>query len=132
MLRSPRSRARPERGSAVVDFVLVSLILVPLVLGIIQLGLVLHVRNTLASAAAEGARHAATADRGPAAGIERTRVQIRGALADRFADAITARDAVVDGVPVVRVRVEASVPPLGLWGPPVRLDVAAHSVAEAP
>ena len=45
-----------ERGAAVVDFVLVLLVLLPLVIGILQLALVLHVRNTLASAAAEGAR----------------------------------------------------------------------------
>ena len=40
-------------------------VLIPLVLGIIQVGLVLMVRNTLAAAASEGARLAATADRGP-------------------------------------------------------------------
>ena len=45
-----RARAH-ERGAAVVDFVLVLLVLLPLVLGILQLALVLHVRNTLASAA---------------------------------------------------------------------------------
>ncbi len=47
---------RRERGSAVVDFVLVMVLLVPLVLGIVQLGLVLHVRNTLTAAASDGAR----------------------------------------------------------------------------
>ena len=49
-------RRRDERGAAVVDFVLVLVVLVPLVLGILQVALVLHVRNTLAAAAAEGAR----------------------------------------------------------------------------
>ena len=52
-------RRHDEGGAAVVDFVLVLVVLVPLVLGIVQLALVLHVRNTLASAAAEGARAAA-------------------------------------------------------------------------
>ena len=56
-------RRRDERGAAVVDFVLVSMVLVPLVLGLIQVGLVLHVRNTLAAAATEGARYGATIDR---------------------------------------------------------------------
>ena len=37
-----------------VDFVLVSMVLVPLVLGLIQVGLVMHVRNTLAAAAKAG------------------------------------------------------------------------------
>jgi len=55
-----------ERGAAVVDFVLVLVVLVPLVLGILQVALVMQVRNTLAAVASEGARVAATADRGPA------------------------------------------------------------------
>ena len=37
---------RRERGAAVVDFVLVLVVLVPLVLGILQVALVLQVRNT--------------------------------------------------------------------------------------
>ena len=48
-------RRRDERGSAVVDFVLVMIILVPLFLGILQVALVLHVRNTLTAAASDGA-----------------------------------------------------------------------------
>lgn len=111
---------------------LVSLVLVPLVLGIIQLGLVLHVRNTLASAAAEGARYAGTVDRGPADGVARTRQQIDGALSARFAEHVTARRMMHDGIPVVRVRVEAAIPPLGLWGPAVHLSVRAHGVEEQP
>ena len=67
-----RARA-DERGAAVVDFVLVLLVLLPLVLGILQLALVLHVRNTLASAAAEGARHAAVAGSSAPPGRRRCR-----------------------------------------------------------
>ena len=47
-----RRRARTsERGAAVVDFVLVLLVLLPLVLGILQLALVLHVRTKSADRA---------------------------------------------------------------------------------
>ena len=123
-------RQRPERGAAVVDFVLVLVVLVPLFLGILQVGLVLHVRNTLTAAASEGARYAATVNGSPAAGAERARSQIRGALADRFADRISAREVLVDGVPGVQVTVAAEVPPLGLWGPAVRFDVTGHAVTE--
>ncbi len=126
-----RRPSRDDRGAAVVDFVLVLVVMVPLLLGVLQVGLVLHVRNTLVAAASEGARYAATADRPAAAGAERARAQIRGALADRFARRVTARDVAVDGVPGVRVDVHAEVPPLGLWGPAVRLDVAGHAVEEA-
>jgi Flp pilus assembly protein TadG len=128
-MRSRRSRA--EDGAAVVDFVLVSLVLVPLVLGLIQVALVLHVRNTLTAAATEGARYAATVDRRPEDGVLRTRQQISRAIADRFAGEITAADVAVDGVPAVEVRVHARVPPLGLWGPGVDLEVSGHAVRES-
>ena len=119
-----------ERGSAVVDFVLVMVVLVPLFLGIMQVGLVLHVRNTLTAAASEGARYAATVDRPLAAGVERTRAQITGAVTARFARKVTASETVLDGLPVVRVDVVADVPPLGLWGPGVRLTVSGHAIEE--
>ena len=119
-----------QRGAAVVDFVLVVVIVVPLVLGLLQLGLVLHVRNTLTAAASEGARYAATVDRSPGAGAERTRSQIRTALAGRFARRVSARPVAIAGVAGVEVRVMAEVPPLGLWGPAVRLRVVGHAVEE--
>jgi Flp pilus assembly protein TadG len=124
------SRTRADDGSAVVDFVLVLVVLVPLFLGIVQVALVLHVRNTLTSAAAEGARYAATVDRPLEAGVERTRTQISAALAARFAREVTASQTSLDGVPVVRVDVAAEVPPLGLWGPAVRLAVSGHAMEE--
>jgi Flp pilus assembly protein TadG len=125
------SRAvRCERGAAVVDFVLVVVVLVPLLLGIVQLGLVLHVRNTLAAAASAGARYAATVDRDPADGAARTRQLIAGILADRFAGSVLAAQTEVGGASGVVVQVEADVPPLGLWGPAVHLAVEGHAVEE--
>lgn len=111
---------------------LISVILIPLVLGIMQVALVLHVRNTLTAAATEGARYAATIDRSPGAGVARTRSQIDGAISGRYAQHITARQTTVDGVPVVEVRVRATVPALGLLGPGVSLDVVGHGVEEPP
>ena len=119
-----------ERGSAVVDFVLVLVVVLPLFLGICQVALVLHVRNTLTSAASEGARYAATADRSFPDGAARTRGQITGALAARFARQVVARPATVQGAPGVQVQVVAEVPPLGLWGPAVRLVATGHAVEE--
>jgi Flp pilus assembly protein TadG len=110
--------------------VLVSLVLVPLVLGIMQVALVMFVRNTLSSAASEGARFGATIDRTPGDGAARTRQQIGAAIADRFARDVTGRDSKVDGVPGVVVHVHAVVPALGLWGPGVSLDVDGHAVKE--
>lgn len=127
-MRAPRG----QRGSAVVDFVLVLVVLVPVFLGILQLALVLLVRNTLASAASEGARYAATLDHGPAEGEARTRSQIDGAVSGRFAQDVEARPAYVDGAPGVVVVVHATVPALGLGGPGISLTVVGHAVEEQP
>lgn len=113
-----------------VDFVLVAVLLVPLVLGITQVALVLHVRNTLTSAASEGARYAATVDRSAEAGVAKTRQQIAGAVSGRFASDIQASHTEVAGAPGVRVDVTAEVPPLGFWGPGIELSVSGHAVEE--
>jgi Flp pilus assembly protein TadG len=106
------------------------MVLLPLFLGIAQLALVLHVRNTLTTAASDGARYAAAIDRSPEDGATRTRAQIADAVAARFASDVSAQQVDVGGAPGVRVRVAAEVPPLGLWGPAVRLEVSGHAVEE--
>lgn len=125
-----RRTAGRERGAAVVDFVLVLVVLVPLFLGILQVSLVLLVRNTLAAAASEGARYAATSGRGPADGEALTREQITGAVSGRFAQDVDARTVLVDGQSGVRVTVRARVPALGIGGPAIELDVVGAAVEE--
>lgn len=131
MRRWRRSSAETERGAAVVDFVLVSLVLVPLVLGLIQVGITLYVRATLAAAATEGARYGATLGHVPQDGVVRARDQFHGVVGDRFVRAVTAQGGERAGVAVVEVRISAAVPPLGLWGPAVRLEVVGHGVRES-
>lgn len=127
-------RRRGQRGSAVVDLVLVLVlvVLVPLFLGILQVGLVLFVRNTLANAAAEGARHAAALDRDLAAGEQRARSEAAGVVSGRFTRDVDARLVSLDGRPTVEVVVRARVPALGLGGPGVDLVVVGHAVEESP
>jgi Flp pilus assembly protein TadG len=123
-------RVHHDRGAAVVDFVLIMVILVPLVLGIAQVALVLHVRNTLAAAASEGARSSAPLGSTPDDGAERTRRMIRQALDDRYAESVTSSWASVGGVPGTIVEVRARVPALGLFGPSVTVSVSGHAVRE--
>jgi len=113
-----------------VDFVLVMVVLVPLVLAVLQLALVLYVRNTLASAAAEGARYAATLGHRPEDGARRAKEQIRGVLSARYARGVTAGPSHLDGAPVVEVAITAKVPALGLGGPAVSFTVRGHAVQE--
>jgi Flp pilus assembly protein TadG len=121
---------RRDQGAAVVEFVLVTALMVPLFLGIAQLGLVLHVRNTLTAAAGEGARAGAPLGATAQAAEARTRRVIGTALAARFAREVTVREVTRDGLALVQVRVRADVPALGLFGPSVSLDVTGHAVRE--
>lgn len=119
-----------ERGAAVTEYVLVMMLLVPLVLGIIQVGLVLHVRNTAAAAASEGARAAAPLDSTLADGTARAQQMIRDALDDRYADGVSAAYDVEGGVGTVEIVVRGKVPALGLFGPSVGFTVRGHAVRE--
>ena len=123
-------RRYDERGAAVVDFVLVLLVLRPLVVGILQLALVLHVRNTLASAAAEGARHAAVAGSSAPAGRAKVEELVDGALSQDFVRSVTVRPAPVGGVPGYETVVEAEVGILGFGGAGVAVRVTGHAIAE--
>lgn len=125
-------RRRDERGSALVDFTLVSVVLLPIVLGIVQVALVLHVRATLAAAASEGARLAATSGSSPGEGVARTRSQIVEAVGPQYARDVEVHRVSVDGASAVEVTVHAEVPALGLGGPAVEFTVSGRAVVEDP
>lgn len=128
MARAPRRRL--ESGSAVVDFVLVSALVSVLFVAVLQVGLALHVRNTLISCASEGARLGARADSSPGAGAARTRELITASLSSRFAQDVTA-EVVLDGdVQVVAVRVRAPLPVLGPLGPHSGFDLVGRAFLE--
>ena len=113
-----------------VDFVLVSTLVVPLFLGILQVGLYLYVRNTVTAAASEGAHYAAVLNRSPADGEARTRDLIDGVVNNELVDSVSASATDVDGQPGVEVVVQAHMPPLGLWGPGIAFSVEGHAVKE--
>jgi Flp pilus assembly protein TadG len=123
--------AHDERGAAVADFTMVSVLVVGLFLAVFQLGLAMHTRNTLISCASEGARLGARADAVAGQGVSRTQSLINASLSPRYARHVTTRGTVVEGVQVVEVRVVAPVPVLGLFGPDGRLDVVGRAFLEA-
>jgi Flp pilus assembly protein TadG len=114
----------------VVDFVLVSMLVVPLFLGILQVGLSLYVRNTVTAAASEGAHYAAVLNRDTSDGEARTRELVEGVVADQLIDSVSAGDVDVDGQPGVQVVVKAHIPALGLWGPGIDFTVEGHAIKE--
>jgi hypothetical protein len=114
----------------VADFAMVSGLVAVLFAAVFQVGLALHVRNTLISCASEGARVGARAGADPADGVARTRQLIGQSVSPRFAQDVTADVVVVDGVQVVAVHVTAPLPVLGPLGPDRALDVVGHAFLE--
>jgi Flp pilus assembly protein TadG len=122
-------RRAPE-GSAVVEFALVSSLLVMLFLAILQVGVALHVRNTLVAAAAEGARYGAAANRSAVDGAAKTREIIGTSLPASYAAEVTSGYQIIGGLDTVVVQVRAPLPLLGLVGPVGDLVVRGHALAE--
>ena len=125
------SRLRGDRGSAVVEFALVTPLLLLVALGVLQVTLALHVRSTLTAAAAEGARAGALAGAGLRVAESRTRDVLADALGGDAAEDVVATRARLDGVDVIRVRVTARLPLLGTLGP-TALTVEGHAIGEQP
>lgn len=119
-----------ERGSAVAEFTLVAGLLVTLVLGIAQVGMAIHVRNTVVACAAEGARLAANADRAPADGAALTRRLIADALSESMVGQVSATHVAGPAGPEVQVQVVTRLPLVGLVGPSRSLTVTAHALEE--
>lgn len=118
-----------ERGSAVVDFVLVGGLSTVFFLAVIQLTLVLHVRNTLIDAASSGARYGALADRTSADARERTAGLIGTALGADFARDISTSETSFRKIRTLEVTVRAPLPVIGLIGPVAGLEVRGHAAA---
>lgn len=119
-----------ERGSAVIDFVLVGGLLTVFFLAIIQLALILHVRNTLIDAAASGARYGTLADRNADDARNRTGSLIEGALNEDFAQDVTTAEVTFQGLRTLEVTVKAPLPVIGLIGPREALEVKGHAVLQ--
>ena len=104
-----------ERGSAVVDFVLVSVLILALLLAVLQVAVYVHVRNVVVASAQEGARYAANADVASDVGAART-VQIVGqATSQRTAEGLactSGEEPDPSGLTLVVVRCTGSVPTL--------------------
>lgn len=124
---------RDDRGSAVVDFTLVVVLVLGLFLGVLQLGLALHTRNVLVAAAQEGARVAAGADATEQDGVRRTRALIADALSEQAAADMDVEARVVrrSGAAVVEVTVRGPLPVQLLPVSPVTVTVSGHALEES-
>ena len=131
-LRLQRLNARlrqDQGGNATVEFALVAPILLAVALAVLQLALALHVRATLTSAAAEGARAAALAGSDLAAGERRARAILRENIAAGVVKDITVQREWHGGALVISVEIEAALPLIGLYGP-TQMSVIGHALQE--
>ena len=122
-----------DRGSATVEFSLVSVLVVFLFLLVVQLGFVLHTRNVLVAAAQEGARYGANADRGPRDAERRAFDVVSDALSPRIAarmDRPRAGLVAVDGAVVMEVELAGPMPLVFVPAGPLRLTVRGHALEE--
>ena len=130
-------RPRGQDGAAVVDFVLVSILVLALFLIVFQVGVAFHVRTLVAAAASEGARYGAAADRTPQEGAERAQTALRDSLGDRIGSAIRCVPAAgggtidVDGVAAVEIVCRGPMPIVFLPSPAVTIEVKGHALEES-
>ena len=133
-MRPSQAVPRIDREAAVVDFVLVSSLVLALFLVVLQVGIVLHVRNVLVAAAQDGARHDADAD---VVDLDEGRVVaekvVASSLSARAATAITVRTPeLIDvgaGQSAVEVTIDAAVPLVSIF-PGLHLRVRGHALRE--
>lgn len=112
------------------DFLLVSVLVTVLVLGVVQLALTLHVRTILTDSAASGARYAALAGHSMDDGQARTTSLITSTLPAAYAEQVRVTRGRYRGVEVVEVHVSAPMPVLGLLGPSGVITVTGRALEE--
>ncbi|WP_346622092.1 TadE/TadG family type IV pilus assembly protein [Blastococcus montanus] len=124
-----------ERGSAVVDFVLVSMLIVALLLAVLQVAVYAHVRNVVTAGAQEGARYAAMADVDSALGAGRTVEVVARATSVQTAQGLactSGEEADPGGATLVVVRCSGAVPSLlAALGNVLPLEVTGRAMKEA-
>ncbi|PZA22783.1 pilus assembly protein [Modestobacter versicolor] len=125
-----------ERGSAVVDFVLVGVLVVALLLAVLQVAVYVHVRNVVVASAQEGARYAANADVPAEAGAARTLEVVGRATSAGTAaglDCTSEQETDGSGLTLVVVRCTGAVPSLfAALGALLPLEATGRAVEEGP
>jgi TadE-like protein len=128
--------AESERGSAVVDFVLVGVLVVALLLAVLQVAVYAHLRNVVVASAQEGARYAANADVPAEVGADRTLEVVGRATSAQTAAGLrcTSQQEVDDsGLVLLVVRCTGAVPSLfAALGDLLPLKATGRAVEEGP
>lgn len=116
-----------EGGSAPVSFLLTSLLIITVFLGLIQGALIMHSRNVLTDIAGEAARQGARLD-----ATSSDAVAYANSRAGQFKDfSVNTAEKTADGRELIVVQVSASLPVLGLFTVPAKLYASGRAVIES-
>lgn len=119
-----------DSGSAIAEFALIASLLALVLAGALQIGLVIHVRNTVIDSAIAGARQASLADQSPRDGQRLASDLIRVSVGERYAEKVTVTTSRRGQVEIVEVRVTTPLPVIGLWGPAEVWELRGRSIVE--
>ncbi|HEX2902882.1 MAG TPA: TadE family protein [Jatrophihabitans sp.] len=118
-----------------VEFVLISVLLIMLLFGVLQVAALFYVRSVTSAAAADGARYAANADVPPGQGGGKASELIRRGLGPGLADQLPCTGTAERDGPVAvsavrcRGRIRSLLLPIDAF---VRVDVTARSLKDGP
>lgn len=120
----------PDRGSAAVEFLLVSVLLVAMTLAVLQVAFVAHIRAVAIDSAIAGAAHAALADTTDGEGVDRTRELISRGISAGFVREVDSTRVFADGRELISITVTLEIPGFGPWLPLSTTRVTGRAVAE--
>lgn len=103
------------------------MLIIVIALTIIQCALVVHTRNTLTDAAVQAAHTASLEGNSPQDGRLRAAQLVHDRFGEDYAVDVAAEE---DAEGVIRVRISASFPLVGLLGPAGTLHVDGHAIDE--
>lgn len=126
-----------DRGSAVVEFCLMSVLLVMLLFAVVQVAAVFYVRSVASAAAADGARYAANAGVPAQAGAERATALLGQALSPGMARRLPCAGGLVaeagSGLVTAEVRCRGTIKSVFLpIGALMTVDVSGQSLKDDP
>lgn len=117
-----------QAGSVLVEWSLVAVLVMAVTAALLQLTLSLYVRNILADAASDAARHAALVGASDAEANARVQQLCHGALRANYPTKSEVSHLQHGSVSLVQVQVSAPLPVIGLWSPTGSVVVRGHAV----
>lgn len=121
---------RHDHGSVVAESAMIIALLTLLCGTVLQLGVIVHTKNTMIDAASAGARYAALADRNLTDGQQRTEALLNSSIPNAHSTSITIRRD--PSGELITVTVTHQVPLLGFITGPIPLSATAQAYELTP